>query len=150
MPPNDWNWELSDDYPRCLWADVFYGTGRELFTHLNGQLTPELVEKIEQRLLELRNELMGRLTLFHYASASGPRHQCVEDVFRQAVSRLDLLVLTTQAKAHAQPAPDSARQAPITPDAVVTNMRRLAEEQRRRRGTYLGQEMPQPPPESPR
>jgi hypothetical protein len=110
MTPNDWNWELPDDYPRCLWADVFYRTGRELFTHLSGQLTPELVDQLQQRLLELRNELMGRLTLFHYASASGPPHQCVDDLYLQAVNRLQMLALTLQAQQAGQP----ERGAPLT------------------------------------
>jgi hypothetical protein len=116
MTPNDWNWELPADYPRCLWADVFYRTGRELFTHLSGQLTPELVEKIEQRLLELRNELMGRLTLFHYATASGPPHQCVDDLYIQAVNRLRLFSLTMQAE---KPAHPTQRQVPLTHEDVL-------------------------------
>jgi hypothetical protein len=108
MTPNDWNWELPTDY--------FYRTGRELFTHLSGQLTPELVDQIEQRLLELRNELMGRLTLFHYAAASGPPHQCIDDLYIQAVNRLRLFSLTMQTQ---KPAHPLQRQVPLTHEDVL-------------------------------
>jgi hypothetical protein len=138
-----YDWVLPADYPRCLEADNFHRDVRDcMFRHITGPIPPEYGEKLKERLRTLRDEQVSRLSLFHYAAASGPRHQCVEDVFRQAVSRLDILVLTTQAQPHPQPAPDSARQAPITADAVVTNLRRVAEYQTRRRDTYLGQEIP--------
>jgi hypothetical protein len=110
------DWQLPDDYPRCLWAEVFYRTGRVIFTHLNGQITPEAVAQLQQRLLELRNELMGRLTLFHYAAASGPPHQCVDDLYLEAVSRLKFLALTMEAQ---PPAHSSARQLPLTHEDVL-------------------------------
>jgi hypothetical protein len=113
-------WLLPDDYPHCLEADNFHRDVRDcMFRHITGPLPPEYVEKLKERLRTLRDEQVSRLTLFHYAAASGPRHQCVEDVYTQAVSRLGLLALTTHAQAHAQPAP---WQAFLTPEGVIKNL----------------------------
>jgi hypothetical protein len=109
-------WELPADYPRCVWAEVYYRTGRVIFTNLNGQLPPELVAQLEQQLLALRNELMGRLTLFHYAAASGPPHQCVDEVYLQAVSRLKFLALTLQGQTSVSP---FERRPPLTHEEVL-------------------------------
>jgi hypothetical protein len=115
-------WILPPDYPRCLWAEVFYRTGRVIFTHLNGQVTPEAGAQLHQRLLELRNELMGRLTLFHYAAASGPPHQCVDDLYLEAVSRLKFLALTMEAQ---PPAQSSERRPPLTHEEVLDILEQL-------------------------
>jgi hypothetical protein len=111
-----YDWVLPDDYPRCLWADLFYRTTREsIFSQISGQLTPELVAQLQKQLQELRTDLLGRLTLFHYAAASGPPHQCVDDVYLQAVSRLKLLALTRQTKKPVQP---EEPQPLLTPEQV--------------------------------
>jgi hypothetical protein len=115
-------WLLHPDYPPCLWAEVYYRTGRVIFTNLNGQLTPELVAQLEQQLLALRNELMGRLTLFHYAAASGPPHQCVDEVYLQAVSRLKFLALTLQGQTSVSP---FERRPPLTHEEVLDILEQL-------------------------
>jgi hypothetical protein len=114
MTPDEWI--LPPDYPRCLWAEVFYRTGRVMFSNLNGQITPEIVAQLQQRLLELRNELMGRLTLFHYAAASGPPHQCVDELYLEAVSRLKFLALTLQGQSPVNP---FERRPPLTHEDVL-------------------------------
>jgi hypothetical protein len=115
-----YDWVLPDDYPRCLEAEDFHRTVRDcIFRHLTGAIPPEYREKLKECLGLLRDEKVSRLSLFHYAAASGPRHQCVEDVFRQAVSRLDLLALTTQAQADAHPAPWEAY---VTPEGLIKNL----------------------------
>jgi hypothetical protein len=117
------DWLLADDYPRCLEADDFHRSARDcIFRQITGSPPPAYVEKLKERLRTLRDEQVRRLSLFHYAAATGPRHQCVEDVFRQAVSRLELLALTTQAHAHGHPAP---WQAHLTPEGVIKNLEKM-------------------------
>jgi hypothetical protein len=132
------DWVLPADYPRCLAAEDFHRTAQDcIFRHITGPLPQEYVEKLKERLRHLRDEQVGRLTLFHYAAASGPRHQCVEDLFRQAVSRLDLLALTSQAQAAAQPVPWQPQR---TPEEVINDFLILADVRKRPGDTFLGEE----------
>jgi hypothetical protein len=136
--------------PRCDPAQVFVQLVEESilskFTP-NRRVSPEQVHAAKDLLQAYYEQRLATLELTHYPAAYGS-HQCLTDVFQDLSFRISGLGLAPPEKEQA-PKP-AAVQPLLTPDAVVTNMRRLAEEQRRRRGTYLGQEMPQPQPESPR
>jgi hypothetical protein len=111
------------------------------------RVSPEQVEAAQDLLQNMYEKRAATLDLGHYPAAYGS-HQCLTDVIDALSFRISALGLMQPEKEHA---PDPAtRQAPHSAADVVTNLRRLAEEQRRRRGTYLGQEIPQPPPESTR
>jgi hypothetical protein len=134
--------------PRCDPAQAFVQLVEQSilskFTpHL--RVSPEQVQAAQDLLQEFYSKQLATLELTHYPAAYGS-HQCLPETFEQLSFRISALGLAPPEK---EQAPEPAAVQPLlTPNAVVTNMRRLAEEQTRRRGTYLGQEMPQPQPES--
>jgi hypothetical protein len=102
------------------------------------RVSPEQVQAAQDLLQNMYEKRAATLDLGHYPAAYGS-HQCLTDVIDALSFRISALGLMQPEK---EPAPDQARQAPITADAVVTNLRRVAEYQTRRRDTYLGQKLP--------
>jgi hypothetical protein len=110
-------------------------------------VTPAQVQAAQDLLERFYKERLATLALGHYAAAYGS-HRCLPDTFEELSFRISALGIMQAKK---EPTPDpAARQVPHSAADVVTNMRRLAEEQTRRRGTYLGQEIPPAPPENTR
>jgi hypothetical protein len=105
-------------------------------------VTPAQVQAAQDLLERFYKERLATLALGHYAAAYGS-HRCLPDTFKELSFRISALGLMQPEKTEA---PDpAARQAPLSADAVVTNLRRVANEQTRRRDTYLGQEIRQEP-----
>jgi hypothetical protein len=133
----------------CEFAERLRETAEMLFSQVNERTTPAQFSHAQQillyRKLELEAELRAR-GRFHYASASGNLHRCVGQVYEDASTRLRLLFQLQQPPAPAPSAPD--QQPPITPDAVVNNLRTLANERKRPRDTFLGTDEPPPHPGS--
>jgi hypothetical protein len=131
--------------PRCDPAQAFVQLVEQSilskFTpHL--RVSPEQVQAAKDVLQAYYEQRLATLGLTHYPAASGS-HQCLTDVFQELSFRISALGLRPPEK---EQAPEPAAVQPLLSDAeVVTNLRRLAADQTRRRGTYLGQEIPQPP-----
>jgi hypothetical protein len=145
MPEYDWN--LSAGAPLCVFSDSFYYSVRDtIFRQLSNNSSKEQYQAALESLTRLREALEQDLHLhpMHYGSLVG-RHRCVDHLYREAVARLRGLQVTQPAPK--PPVPPAPTQPPLTPDAVVNNLRTLAKDRTRRRDTYLGQEVRQPPPE---
>jgi hypothetical protein len=113
----------------------------------NRRVSPEQVQAAKALLQGYYEKQLATLGVTHYPAAYGS-HWCVSDAFEQLSFRIAALGLGLPEK---EQAPEPAAVQPLLSAAdVVTNLRRLTEEQTRRRGTYLGQEIPQPPPENTR
>jgi hypothetical protein len=110
-------------------------------------VTPAQVQAAQDLLEDFFEQCAAGLELTHYPAPYGS-HRCLPDTFKELSFRISALGIMQAKK---EPTPDpAARQVPHSAADVVTNMRRLAEEQTRRRGTYLGQEIPPAPPENTR
>jgi DNA-directed RNA polymerase specialized sigma24 family protein len=141
----EYDWQLSAGSPLCVFSDSFYYSVRDaIFRQLSKDSSKEQFQAALESLTRLREELEQDLHPMHYGALIG-RHRCVEHLFREARARLRGLEITQPPPK--PPVPPAPTQPPLTQDAVVNNLRTLAKDRTRRRDTYLGQEVRQPPPE---
>jgi hypothetical protein len=116
-----------------------------IFAKITDQTTASQYAEAEQALVSLAERLEHQVDLFHYGALTGT-HACVRDVYELASSFLTNLRIWQSEPP--KPEPPAPPQPPLAPDAVVNNLRKLAEERTHRRETYLGQEVRHPPSEN--
>jgi hypothetical protein len=84
---NTYKWEQAVS-PRCVYSETLYRTARDaIFTKLTEATTANQFQAAQESLLLLRQDLETDMPPMHFASLIG-RHQCVKDVYREAVARL--------------------------------------------------------------
>ncbi len=116
-----------------------------IFATISDHTTQTQFAAAEQSIRGLGQRLSATLDPLHFAALTGT-HQCIPEVAELACAYLANLAIMHPEPASEPPAPTT--QPPLTPDAVVNNLRTLAEDRTRRRDTYLGQEVRHTPPES--
>jgi hypothetical protein len=97
---------------------------------------------VQKGLLFLFQELQERLDPWHFRFPGG--HPCLEEGYLHYA----MLIRNRHILQKPRPASPASQQPPLTPDQVVTNLRRVAEELKRPRDTYLGKDAPPPPQEN--
>jgi hypothetical protein len=115
----------------------------ELLATLNGATSPGQFAEAQKSLLFLWQELQALMDPLHPRFPGG--HRCLKHCYLEYAMRIRnkalILLQPEQPQTPAAPAP---QQPPLTPDQVVNNLRRVAEELKRPRYTYLGNDAPPP------
>jgi hypothetical protein len=115
--------------------------GEDILANLGDSTSPEEFEQVQKGLLFCYQELKERCDPWHFRTPGG--HRCLDDAYLEYAMKLRTrFILQKEPAAAAPPAPI---QPPLTPDAVVNNLRTVAEELKRPRDTYLGVDEPPPP-----
>ena len=113
----------------------------EILANIDDSTSPEQFEQVQKGLLFLFQELKERLDPWHFRFPGG--HPGLEEAYlHYAMLIRNKYILRKPRQPASPPAP---QQPPLTPDQVVTNLRRVAEELKRPRDTYLGNDAPPPP-----
>jgi hypothetical protein len=114
--------------------------GDDILANVGDSTSPEEFEQVQKGLLFLYQELKERLDPWHFRTPGG--HRCLDDAYLEYAMKLRTRFILQKEPAAAPPAPT---QPPLTPDAVVNNLRTVAEALKRPRDTYLGADEPPPP-----
>jgi hypothetical protein len=102
-----YDWILSAGAPLCTFSDSFYRTVREtIFQQLTKETTGAQWQAARESLTRLREELEQEIYPMHYGSLVG-RHRCVNQLFREAWTRLRGLEILQPVPAP-QPPPEPA------------------------------------------
>jgi hypothetical protein len=128
-----YKWEQTVS-PRCVYADTFYRTARDaVFGRLTEHTTAKQFQAAKESLDQLREDLVTDMPAMHFAALVG-RHQCVKDVYKEAIARLRSVALL-QPEPPPPPEPEPPEpQLPLTHEDVENLFRKLPPE------TYFGKE----------
>jgi hypothetical protein len=113
----------------------------DILANVGDSTSPEQFAEVQKSLLFLYQELKDRYDPWHFRTPGG--HRCLDNAYLEYAMKLRTRFILQKEPAAASPAP---AQPPLTPDAVVNNLRTVAEELKRPRDTYLGAD--EPPPRS--
>jgi hypothetical protein len=135
------NWRGWSPDSTCPEYEKLKPVAEELFQSLSGAASLAQFSEAQKSLLFLYQELDQRKDPWHPRFPGG--HRCLEHCYLEYAMRIRNKALLFQpAPPQSPPAPT---QLPLTPDAVVNNLRTLAEELKHPRDTYLGVDEPPPP-----
>jgi hypothetical protein len=129
----------SPDRP-CKEYEKLQRVAEDILANVGDSTSLEEFEQVQKGLLFLYQELRERRDPLHFRTPGG--HRCLDDAYLEYAMKLRTRFILQKEPAAAPPAP---MQPPLTPDAVVNNLRTLAEELKRPRDTYLGADEPPPP-----
>lgn len=128
---NTYKWDQAVS-PRCVYADTFYRTARDaVFAKLTADTTAKQFQAAQASLDQLREELVTDMPPMHYAALVGT-HQCVKDVYKEAVGRLRSLALLQPEPLPPPPPEPPEPQPPLTHEDVEDIFQSLPPE------TYFG------------
>jgi hypothetical protein len=138
------NWRGWSPNTPCEEYEKLQVVAEDLLAHVDASTSPEQFEQAQKGLLFYWEERKKHLDPLHPRFPGG--HRCLDDAYLHYAMLLRArAVLQKEQTAAVPPGPI---QPPLTPDAVVNNLRTLAKDQTRRRDTYLGEEVWDPPSES--
>jgi hypothetical protein len=127
----------SPDTP-CPEYAKFQRVAEELLANIGETTSLEQFEQAQKGLLFYWEELKKRLDPLHPRFPGG--HRCLDECYLEyAMLIRNKHILQKPPQSASPPAP---QQPPLTPDQVVNNLRRVAEERKRPRDTYLGNDAP--------
>jgi hypothetical protein len=144
---SEYDWQLSNGAPLCVFSDSFYSSVRNaIFQQLTKESTKEQFQAALAHLTQLRDELVQHVYPMHYGSLVGS-HRCVDHLYREAVATLRGLEIMQPV-----PAPQSAPQPPPPPRETLADVVRDLKEslQPSRDETPLGIDAELPDTERPR
>jgi hypothetical protein len=103
-----------------------------ILSQITERTTPAQFAAAQQSLLALCQRLEAKVDLFHYPAETGT-HQCVRDVYTDAVFRLKNISLM---QPEPQPEPQAPKQQLLTVEGVVIDLEETIRTSREE--TYLG------------
>jgi hypothetical protein len=134
------NWRGGSPNKPCEEYEKLKLVAEEILADIDDSTSLEQFEQVQKGLLFLFQELQERFDPWHLRFPGG--HPCLEDAYlHYAMLIRNKYILQKPRQPEAPPAP---QQPPLTPDQVVNNLRRVAEERRRPRDTFLGNNAPPP------
>ncbi len=123
----------------CEEYEKLQRVAEEILAHIDDSTSPEQFEQVQKGLLFLFQELQERVDPWDFRFPGG--HPCLEECYLHYAMLIRNKYILQKPRQSASPAP---QQPPLTPEQVVNNLRRVAEERKRPRGTYLGNDAPPP------
>ena len=138
------NWRGGSPNKPCEEYEKLQLVAEEILAQIDDSTSLEQFEQVQKGLLFLFQELQKHKDPWHRRFPGG--HLCLEEAYlHYAMLLRNKYILQKPRQPEAPPAPQHP---PLTPDQVVNNLRRAAEERRRPRDTYLGNDAPPPPKEN--
>jgi hypothetical protein len=134
------NWRGGSSNNPCDEYEKLKLVAEDILANTDDSTSPEQFAEAQKSLLFLYQELKERYDPWHFRTPGG--HRCLDDAYLEYAMKIRTRFILQKEPAAAPPAPT---QPPLTPDAVVNNLRTLAEELKRPRDTYLGADEPPPP-----
>jgi hypothetical protein len=134
------NWRGGSSNNPCDEYEKLKLVAEDILANTDDSTSPEQFAEAQKSLLFLYQELKERYDPWHFRTPGG--HRCLDNAYLEFAMKLRTRFILQKEPAAAPPAPT---QPPLTPDAVVNNLRTLAEELKRPRDTYLGADEPPPP-----
>jgi hypothetical protein len=134
------NWRGGSSNNPCDEYEKLKLVAEDILANTDDSTSPEQFAEAQKSLLFLYQELKERYDPWHFRTPGG--HRCLDNCYLEYAMKIRTRFILQKDPAAAPPAPT---QPPLTPDAVVNNLRTLAEELKRPRDTYLGADEPPPP-----
>ena len=133
------NWRGGSPNKPCEEYEKLQLVAEEILANIDDSTSPEQFEQVQKGLLFLCQELQEGLDPWHFRFPGG--HLCLEEAYLHYAMLIRNKYILQKPR---QPASPAQQQPPLTPDQVVNNLRRVAEELKRPRDTYLGKDAPPP------
>jgi hypothetical protein len=131
------NWRGRSPNKPCEEYEKLKLVAEEILAQIDDSTSLKQFEQVQKGLLFLFQELQEGLDPWHFRFPGG--HLCLEEAYLHYAMLIRNKYILQKPR---QPAPPSPQQPPLTPDQVVNNLRRVAEERKRPRDTYLGNDAP--------
>ena len=132
------NWRGRSPNKPCEEYEKLKLVAEEILAQIDDSTSLKQFEQVQKGLLFLFQELQEGLDPWHFRFPGG--HLCLEEAYLHYAMLIRNKYILQKPR---QPAPPSPQQPPLTPDqVVVNNLRRVAEELKRPRDTYLGNDAP--------